>query len=170
MAAFWVMCHILTDASLMSAIRTEITPVMTGISSKEGDISEIMHNGLLRSCPLLNSVFNEIIRFYNTGSSIRQTVRSVRIGGKVIPAGSKILLPQRQLLLAPEVFGHDAHVVNPYRFLLNKDIERHAYYRPFGQGITQCSGKTIGRYEVLSFVAWALWRYEFKVVLEVKRA
>ncbi|KAI0386946.1 cytochrome P450 [Hypomontagnella monticulosa] len=89
-------------------------------------------------------------------------------GGKTIPKGSKILLPQHQLLLAPEAFGHDAHVVNLYRFIQNKSIERHEYYRPFGRGITHCSGKTIGRYEVLAFVAWALWKYEIKVVPEAR--
>ncbi|KAK7949385.1 Pfs- NACHT and Ankyrin domain protein [Apiospora aurea] len=49
-------------------------------------------------------------------------------------------------------------------------LERHEYYEPWGQGITRCSGKAIGRFEVLSFIAWALWRYEFKVVGEGQRA
>ncbi|KAG6356249.1 hypothetical protein INS49_015636 [Diaporthe citri] len=164
MTTFWVMVHILQDAALVADVRKEIVPIMEAVSRTKSNYSEMMRDGLFRSCPVLNSVFNEILRFYNTGSSMRETTREACIAGKTIPKGTKIILPQRQLLLAPEAFGEDAQTVNPYRFVQNKDIERHEYYRPFGQGITHCSGKTIGRFEVLAFVAWALWRYKLKVV------
>ena len=38
------------------------------------------------------------------------------------------------------------------------------YYRPFGGGMTLCSGRTLGRREVLSFAALILWRYEIQLV------
>ncbi|KAI0513197.1 cytochrome P450 [Xylaria bambusicola] len=168
MTSFWSMVHIVSDASLLSAIRNEISPLMS-LAERENDL-ESLRLGLMRSCPLLNSLFNEIIRFYNTGSSMRETVCATRIANKTIPKGTRIFLPQRHLLLDPEAFGEDAHTVNPYRFVQNKSLEKHGYYRPFGHGITQCTGKMIGRFEVLCFVAWAVWRYEFVVLSGTSKA
>lgn len=173
------MVNILSHPPLIEAIREEITPLMEALTSNppspsaapaapqaSDDFLEIFRDRMIKSCPLLNSLFNEVIRFYSTGSSVRQVMRPVRIGGKRIPVGTKLLLPQRQLLVAPEAFGPDAHTIDPERFLRRKDLDRHEYYRPFGGGITLCSGKAVGRYEVLSFVAFALWRYDFEVVPE----
>lgn len=164
------MVHILQDEALVADVRSEIAPIMKAVGRSKSNYSDFMRDGLFRSCPVLNSTFSEIVRFYNTGSSMRKTTREACIDGKTVPEGTHIILPQRQLLLATEAFGEDAHTVNPYRFVQNKNIERHENYRPFGQGITHCSGKTIGRYEVLSFVAWAIWRYKLKVVPESQRA
>ena len=169
MTAFWMMVNILPHQDLVATIRAEIAPTMVDIISRgasitQFELSEILRTKMMQSCPVLNSMFNEVIRFYSTGSSVREAVRPVRIDGKVVPKGTKFLLPQRQLLVAPEAFGEDADRINPYRFIQRKDLDRHEYYRPFGGGITLCSGKTVGRYEVLSFVAWALWRYDCEVV------
>ncbi|KAI0539579.1 cytochrome P450 [Xylaria digitata] len=170
MTSFWMMIHILSDTSLMPAIRYEISPTMMNLTKCEDDSSESLRAGLVQLCPLLNSLFNEVLRFYNTGSSMRETVRSIRVGDKTVPAHTRIFLLQRHLFMDPGAFGEDAHVVNPYHFIQNKTIEKHKYYRLFGHGITQCSGKTIGRFEVLCFVAWAWWRYEFAVVSETQKA
>ncbi|KAI1821858.1 cytochrome P450 [Xylaria intraflava] len=169
MTTFWMMVHILSDSSLISALRSEIAPKMVSLA-KGKDVSSESLRTYLDQCPLLNSLFNEIVRFYNTGSSMRETARPIHLGNKIVPKGSRIVLPKRHLLLDPAVFGEDANVVNPYRFIQNKALEKHEYYHPFGQGITRCSGKIIGRFEVLSFVAWTLWRYEFVVIPETQKA
>ncbi|KAK8135164.1 cytochrome P450 [Apiospora sp. TS-2023a] len=172
MTTFWCMVHLMSDASLMASIRTEIEPFMTA-ATQNGDkfAAEPLRLGLSESCPLLNSLFHEVLRFYNTGSSVRQTTREVQISGRwCVPADCTILLPRRHLLLDPAVFGTDANIVDPYRFLRDRELERHEYYEPWGQGITRCSGKAIGSFEALSFIAWALWRYEFRVVGAGERA
>lgn len=75
MTTFWVMVHILQDAALVADTRKEIVPVMEAVRRTKSDYSEMMRNGFCRSCPVLNPVFNKIIRFYNTGSSMRETTR-----------------------------------------------------------------------------------------------
>lgn len=131
---------------------------------------ETLRAGLVQPSPLLNSVFNEVIRFYSTGISMRDMTREMHIGGSKIPPGSTILIPQGQFMLDQGAFGLDAQIVNNYHFFHNKELERHEFYRPFGQGITRCSRKTIGLFESSSFVAWALWRYDLKMVHENQRA
>ncbi|KAI0968462.1 cytochrome P450 [Xylaria arbuscula] len=170
MTAFWMMVHILSDTTLISAIHSEVKPTMMSLDESDGDYSEYLQASLTQSFPLLNSLFNEVIRFYNTGSSMRETIHAVCIGNKIIPAGSRIFLPHRHLFLDSQAFGEDAHTVNPYRFIHNKSLEKHEYYQPFGRGTTRCSGKTIGRFEVLCFVAWAMWKYEFKTLSPTQTA
>ena len=73
-----------------------------------------------------------------------------------------MLLPQQESLLSPEGFGPNAREVDLSRFMKDKSLERTAYYRPFGGGITLCSGRFNGKEEVLAFVALGLWRCESK--------
>jgi hypothetical protein len=54
--------------------------------------------------------------------------------------------------------------MNPYRFLKNKKLERSEFFRPFGSGVTLCSGRIIGRHQILAFVAIALLRFDIDVV------
>ena len=168
MTTFWMMAHLLERPALAAAVREEIFVAMTATESTEsafGDtLAEVVTRDLVSCCPLLNSAFNEVLRVHSTGSTVREVVRPVRVRGKSIPLGTKVLLPQRQLLLATEAFGSDAREVDLSRFLKDKSLERHAYYRPFGGGITLCSGRVIGRREVLAFVALALWRYDMQPV------
>ena len=162
------MAHLLERPALAVAVREEISVAMRATESTESmardTLAEVVTRNLVVSCPLLNSAFNEVLRVNSTGSTIREVVRPVHVGGKSIPLGTKVLLPQRQLLLAKEAFGGDAREVDLSRFLKDKSLERHAYYQPFGGGITLCSGRVIGRREVLAFVALALWRYDMQPV------
>lgn len=106
MTAFWMMAHILQRPTFAAAIREEIAPTMKTIESSEemvgATLADITKRNLVDSCPLLNSAFNEVLRITSTGSSVREVMKPVRIGSKTIPIGTKVLLPQRQLLLATE--------------------------------------------------------------------
>ena len=168
MTAFWMMAHLLAQPTFATAVREEIAPVLESIESSEkmdgSALADITKRKLVESCPLLNSAFNEVLRVSSTGSSVREVMRPVRIGSKTISVGTKVFLPQRQLLLAPEAFGSNAHEVDLSRFLKDKSLEHHEYYRPFGGGITLCSGRFIGKREVLAFVALAFWRYDMQAV------
>lgn len=168
MTTFWTLAHILKRPVFATAIREEIAPAMetTGCSGPRAGaaLADIVKKHLTDSCPLLNSAFNEVLRVTSTGSTVREVTRPVKIGDKSVYKGTKVLLPTRQLHMAPEAFGPDAHEVDLSRFLKDKTLERHEFYRPFGGGITSCRGRTIGKREVLTFVALALWRYDMQVV------
>ena len=168
MTAFWMMAHLLQRPDVAAAVREEIGPAMKALESSEtidgANLADVAKRDLTESCPLLNSAFNEVLRVSSTGSTVREVMRPVRIGGKTIPIGTKVLIPQRQLLLATEGFGSNAHEVDLSRFLKDKSLARHDYYRPFGGGVTLCTGRFVGKREVLTFVALALWRYDMQVL------
>ena len=168
MAAFWMLAYLLQRPAFAEEIRAEIAPAMESVRlSDDTDgtaLAILAKENLVEACPLLNSAFNEVLRVTSTGSTIRETTRPVEIGKKIIPSNTKVLIPQRLLLLATEGFGPDAHEVDLARFAKTKGLERGSYYRPFGGGMTLCSGRTLGRREVLSFVALILWQYELQLV------
>lgn len=91
-------------------------------------------------------------------------MKTTVLEGKTIPADTIAFMPQRLLLLSPEAFGEDAHEMNPYRFLKTKKLERSEFYRPFGSGVTLCSGRIVGRQEALAFVAILLLRYDIRAL------
>ncbi|KAL8783453.1 MAG: hypothetical protein Q9195_009382 [Heterodermia aff. obscurata] len=167
--AFWMMTHILQQPAFLAAVREEIAPAMEEAHRSSNLYGEILTRIVKEklaadSCPLLNSAYNEVLRVSSTGCVVRETTSPVRIGDKTVPKHTKIFIPARPLLMATAGFGPDAREVDLARFSKNKALERNPYYRPFGGGITLCSGRVLGRREALTFVALAIWRYDIEVV------
>lgn len=71
-------------------------------------------------------------------------------------------MPYRQLHFDEAVFGPQVREFRPERFL-DKDIARSPSFKPFGGGITYCSGRFIAKREVLAFVAVVLHRYDIEL-------
>ena len=168
MTAFWMMVYILQDPYALDNIRAEIASIMETLQAREGlsgpITARLTTQDFITSCPLLNSAFNETLRVASTGSSIREVTRTVHVRDKILTKGTQVILPHRQLLMAEEAFGHDAKETDLARFAKDKSLERHPYYKPFGGGVTLCTGRFLGKREVLAFVALALWRYDFHVI------
>ena len=163
------MAHILSRPDLTYALRKEIAPAMGSVDSCEKltgtFLADVVKDKLLEKCPLLNSVFNETLRVSSTGSSVRQTMRPLQLAGKDLPQGVKILLPVRQLLFSKVAFGATAREIDFKRFMNDKSLARKSHFRTYGGGTSLCTGRFLGKKEVLSFVAYALWRYDMTVVL-----
>ena len=118
---------------------------------------------LSNDCPCLNAVFDETVRLTNSAASVRNVVSDTVINGKTYRAGSKIIMPYRQLHFNEAVFGRDPESFDHERFLRTKDLSRNPSYKPFGGGTTLCSGRFIARREVLAFVAVLLNRFDVKL-------
>ena len=152
---FWIMSYLLRDSNLLLSIRKETEPAF---SEAKADMSH-----LLNSCPRLNALFDEVLRMTNSSSSMRNVTSETTVGGYKIRAGTKIIMPSRQLHFNEAVFGPNAHVLDVDRFLRQKSLNRDPSYRPFGGGSTYCPGRFIARQEVLAFVAIVLERFEIRL-------
>jgi len=135
----------------LDTIREETRPALVG--------GEVDLPFLLQRSPRLNAVFDEVMRLTNSSSSIRRATSDVRIGRFQLHPGPNVLIPYRQLHFNEKVFGDDAQVFNPWRFLENRSLNRSSSYRPFGGGTTYCPGRFIARQEVLAFIAIAINRH-----------
>ena len=119
---------------------------------------------LLDSCPRLNAFFDEVMRMTNSSSSVRSVVSDTVIGDSVLRAGTKVLIPYRQLHFNEDVFGENATKLDPERFLRRNNLKRSLSYRPFGGGSTYCPGRFIARQEVVAFVGIVLNRFRVTLV------
>ena len=168
MTTFWMMAHILSRPALADALRTEIAPAMESVDACDEIsgkfLADMVKDKLLDDCPLLSSVFNETLRISSTGSSVRQVMQPAHLADKYLPEGMKILLPVRQLLLSEDAFGPTAKDIDFSRFMNDKSLLRKSQFRTYGGGTSLCTGRFLGKREVLSFVAYALWRYDTTVV------
>ena len=163
--SYWVLAYIFNSPSLASEIRTEILTALNKSDSPDtGNIEDKITRDLVDGCALLRSTFNETLRVCSTGCTIRKVMKTTVLEGKTIPADTIAFMPQRPLLLSAEAFGPDAHEMKPDRFLRSKKLERSEFYRPFGSGVTLCSGRIVGRQEALAFVAILLLRYEIRAL------
>ena len=77
--------------------------------------------------------------------------------------GSKLLMPYRQLHFDEGVFGSRVEEFDPQRFIENPELGRSQSFKPFGGGVTYCSGRFIARREVISFVALVVHRYHLEL-------
>lgn len=73
---------------------------------------------LLDSLPYLHAVCNEVFRVYPpAGMTRRVAVNNTSILGQFIPAGTEIVISPRALNVSRELWGDDAAVFNPDRWL-----------------------------------------------------
>lgn len=109
---------------------------------------------------MLNSTYDEILRYTNNAMGVRLVVNQTRIGGKTLRPGRKLLMPYRQMHLDRDVWGPGAANFDAGRFMRDKSLSRSASFRPFGGGNGYCPGRFLARREVFMFVATVIRRFE----------
>lgn len=119
---------------------------------------------LVDQCPTLNASLDETLRLVTGAASARNVDEVTIVGHVTLAAKAKILIPYRQLHYDEEFFGPDTSSFKPSRFLDNKDLHKSPYFKPFGGGVTFCSGRFLARRQVLALAAVILTRYELDVV------
>lgn len=158
---FWALAHLLRDPNLLATIRDETAPAI-----KPGKGVSIPY--LIDSCPWLSALFNEVLRIYGDGSSIRLVTAPTSIGGKALPVGSRVVVPVQQLHFNRSIYGPDVNEFAPERFIRSKNLTHSSSYRPFGGGISYCPGRLLARQEVSVFIALALAKFDVEIVGERK--
>lgn len=118
---------------------------------------------LLHRCPLLTSLYEEILRLANAPIGTRVVVAECNLGGKLLRPGHKLLMPYRQMHCNPQVFGANAAQFDAERFLRNEGLVRNTSYRPFGGAATHCPGRFLARRDVYMFVALLLRRFDLSL-------
>ena len=146
------MAFLLHRPSLFEAIRDEVLSKFSeGFEGFEQRIED---------CPRIIALYNEMLRYTTASASMRSVAESTELGDFTLSAGAKVLIPYRQLHFDPTVFGNDAAEFNAERFLINKELNKHGAFRPFGGGTTYCPGRHVARREVLAFVAMAIREFD----------
>ncbi|KAL9050284.1 MAG: hypothetical protein Q9162_006731 [Coniocarpon cinnabarinum] len=154
------MAYISKDPALLETLREEVRPAITS-SSSAVDLSQA-----LKSCPKLNSLYQEIIRITAVTSSHRQSATEHRLpSGRVIQPRTELLLVYQEMLKDKDLFGNDADQFKWDRFVQHQELARPPIYRPFGGGIGHCPGRFLAHSEVISMVALLITRYDIDATI-----
>ncbi|KAM7191495.1 Cytochrome P450 [Rhypophila sp. PSN 637] len=160
--AFWIFA--LHDQPYLSAVRDEIDRAFCAKGENPDGRAGPDMDVLLSTCPHLDAIWYETMRLYNATSAIRDAKLPCTLGGKNIRVGDQLVAPFRQFHLNRDIFGTDASVFRPGRFLQNKGLHRAKGYAPFGGGYTYCPGRLFAQREIYLFVAEVFWNFDLELV------
>lgn len=118
---------------------------------------------LVDLCPQTNAAFDETLRLVSSSTSTRLVTEDVVLGGTMLRAGNRVLLPSQHLHRDRAYWGTDVDAFRPERFLKRADAASDGMYRPFGGGTSLCPGRFFARRAVLSFVAVLLRLFDVEI-------
>jgi len=189
--SFWMLSYILADPSLASSVREELKSIIS-MKEVEGEkVCEVDPRMIREHCPLLISIWEEMLRFTSQPTLGRYVTADTVINNEyLLKAGSVVQIPTEITQSNPSIWGPDSPSFNPQRFLKKSEKEKlskeereqekmqRRAYTPFGGGKNLCPGRHAAANETLSFVAMTIWAFEierkdgeaFRVIEEAPKA
>lgn len=173
-SSFWFLSYIVNSPTLMTEIRSEISQIVTRKTIDGVDTVEMDTTGLQKQCPLLCAAWEETLRLVDSSSSVRMVVQDTMLADKyLLKAGSVVQMPSGVTHNSPEIWGEDAGVFNPRRFLRSdgkqdpaarekRKVQTQGYF-PFGGGKHLCPGRHFAFTEVMGFVATLVYGFEISM-------
>lgn len=164
---FWVLNYIFSDADLLAEIRNEI--LKHAVTEDEKKQRTISVTALKTACPLLLSVYREVLRLVGQVPSSRMLVSDTVLAEKYrLKEGSILQIGTSILHTDPAIWGPDAADFNPRRFYnstagivtgTTKQVHPSAF-RSFGGGVNQCPGRFFAQNEIVGFAAAVTMKFD----------
>ncbi|KAJ5701611.1 hypothetical protein N7488_009159 [Penicillium malachiteum] len=110
--SIYALCkHLDVQLKLREEVRAHLPSISSPIS--ENDLAFVIGN-----LPYLNAFCNEVLRFYPAlPRTVRQAVKDTTIVEKFIPMGTMLVIPPKVINQMEELWGLDAGIFNPQRFM-----------------------------------------------------
>lgn len=169
-AAFWSLGEIHAKGDLLTDLRAEISSVISVGDGKRPPNLEftVSIEKLKTQCPLLLSVYQEVLRTRTFYSTVRMVLEDTLIDGDyLLKKDSILLIPNNVIHASHAVWGPTASETNLYRFMPEKGSNakqaRHTY-RSFGGAPNLCPGRHFATTEILAILAILLMRYDIRPV------
>lgn len=179
-AAFWVHFELFSRPKLLQDIRGEVEQNALNIAPDGTHIIDLGH--LRDNCPLILSMYQEVLRMRTTMVTIRFVTRDVLLADNYfLRAGTMLFMPAKQLGRHQSAWGTSADEFDGRRFLRStatiddngdkrKDPRRTGGFMAFGVSPTICPGRHFSTSEILALVAMIALRYDIAPVDRLWRA
>ena len=167
---FYMLHFIYSIKTLLYDVRDEIRACITTEIEPDGvyarkrvylDPAKIREN-----CPLLVSIFQEILRFYSRGATARLVLEDTMVNEYLLKKDAVVLMPTSVIHTDPSMWG--SAEFNPRRFMKAKGGSKRnapaASYRPFGSGYAMCPGRHFAATEILGLTAMLVHQYVIEPV------
>lgn len=172
---FWTLDQIYSRPELLSRIREEIR-----LNALQGP-GELSSDSLNKACPHLYSAWRETLRLYVPSASARVVTADTMIADTwLLRKGAMVQLSGDVVHHNKEVWGPDASVFNPDRFLYSMNGSKtnpdgsvpkgkehfihSAAFRSFGGGVSLCPGRTLAAREILGLTAVLVMGFDMEPV------
>ncbi|GKZ39378.1 hypothetical protein AbraIFM66950_000207 [Aspergillus brasiliensis] len=163
--AFWVLCRILYNPELLSAIQGECEEAFP----RNEPMTPHDIPAQLERCPILKATLEETMRLHCGIHVFRHITEDTEIGPYCLRKGSNLLIPYDRIQVSETHWGPDAKEFNYRRFFDNPELVTSRYFRPFGDGTHQCGGKRMAPQLVMYFVAIVVCRYDVGISGGIER-
>ncbi|KAI0808881.1 putative cytochrome P450 [Xylaria sp. FL0064] len=179
----WIMFELLKDPELYQAVKAEVK--QAELTDESGDV--YFDHQKLTTQPLLQSVFNEVLRLHAVLLLTRTSTESVTVAGYTLPSGSTVQAPTRVAHLRESVWGTPEHPATEfwaYRHVKEVEVTdeqgrttkklefsmagRDRWFFPWGGGVSICAGRYIATTEVMLAISMLIARFEIERVSWVK--
>ncbi|WEW58599.1 cytochrome P450 [Emydomyces testavorans] len=171
-STFWVVFDILSRPDLLHKIREEVAQNALQVSptSDTKTTCIINMNDIRDNCPLLLAALQETLRLRASVASIRLVTKDTKLNDTyLLKANTLVQTPSNVLNRDPQIWGSDAHLYNPARFLethitptvgeKKRDQKRYSFMS-FGTSPWTCPGRHLVCAEVLALVAMLIMRFD----------
>ncbi|KAH8812763.1 putative cytochrome P450 pisatin demethylase [Xylogone sp. PMI_703] len=161
--------HLLRTPAAVQNLRDEINHAITTGNCSVPNVTFKESQNM----PYLQAVMKEALRMHSaTGLPLWRVVPEggEQISGKFFPAGSVVGINTWCAHYNEDVFGTDAGVFRPERWIEAEKIggdklhEMNAYYMPFGLGSRTCIGRHISLLEMNKLIPQIINRFEFEPI------
>ncbi|KAB5545499.1 cytochrome P450 oxidoreductase [Coniochaeta sp. 2T2.1] len=158
-----IIYHLCRYPNTMQALRDEISSM-----SSEGKISDPVTFSESQQMPYLQAVIKEALRMHPaTGLPLGRVVPA---GGKALsgisfPAGTTVGVNSWVAHANTQVFGNDAHLFRPERWLESKEksLSMDRYFFAFGMGSRTCVGKNISLLEMAKLIPQLVRKFDISL-------
>lgn len=168
-AAFWVHFELFSRPQLLEEIREEVEQNALKIAP---DGTHIIDVGYFRDCPLLLSVYQEVLWTRSTMVAVRFVTQDVVLADKYfLRSGTMLFMPVKELGRDQSAWGNSADEFNERRFMRSttttgnnggkkKEPRRTGAFMAFGVSPSICPGRHFATSEILALVAMTALRYD----------
>lgn len=163
-AVEWAIYELARHPEMQTRLRQEINACFSSTKSESG--TELPPN--LQSLPYLRAICNEVIRYYPfVPMSPRVAERDTTLLGEHIPKGTIILTVVEAFNRDKSLWGADAEVFNPHRWLGDREgsggaVNNYAMLS-FGAGPGACIGQNYARAMMACMVAALVRGFEIEL-------
>ncbi|KAF8860742.1 cytochrome P450 [Acephala macrosclerotiorum] len=169
---YWSVVYIFSHPKLVSDLRTHLE--QSGVVTSIGDAQvrrtlRVDHTKFHERCPLLVAAYHETMRLTNLQPGTRIVREDMVLGGDgnekhdregyLLKKGSLVMTPARMLHLSHEIWGDNAELFRPERWMQVTKKQKRAFI-PFGGGKHLCPGRDFAFAEIVGALAVFLLGFE----------
>ena len=182
-ATFWTLFLVLSNPTLVLDLRQQLEMFIRPNQDHSSDESSSENHPkihvdmaqVLKECPILKSLVEEVLRIRSANASGRMVMRETLLNNQyLLRANSTVLIPSASVHTDASVWGATVNQFDPSRFMKDGGSQmllQPAYaYRAFGGGAALCPGRFLATMEILSILTMMMLRFDITPVDSKGRA